>query len=425
MSAAGRRLDVAVLGVVLVVMAAGAVHYGASGSAAVTSAVHAPFLSTYRPFVSKIWTPVAAMGLAAGVAGTLVMLRRPVPVGWTSFALALLTRVSLNVSRRGPSELAYPFLGPERHNEYIAAIPLYRHDPAGFLRDYAHLGSALPEHPAGHPAGATMLLGLLAQTGAPGAWPEVVAVLVLGAATAPLTWLLARELLDDREARVATGLWILAPSVLIESATSVDAIFAFVGTLTALLLVRGRVRAGVLAAVLGTFLSYALVAVPVWAAGVALIRQGAGQAVRLAAAVAGAVVAFYAALRVATGYDAIAALRATDHRYHLGAGHRRPYWYWFPADMVAFGLGLGLPTLLAAVRGVASRRAPALALAAIVLTGALSGETKAEVERIWLFMTPFAAVAAAPAAARWRPAPVLVLLAAQAFAVEVLFRTPW
>jgi methylthioxylose transferase len=359
------------------------------------------------------------------VAGTLVMVRRPVPMAWMSFALALLTRVSLNVSRRGPSELAYPFAGPERHNEYIAAIPLYRHDPAGFLRDYAHLGPALPEHPAGHPAGATMLLGLLAQIGAPGAWPEVVLVLLLGAATAPLTWLLARELLDDREARVATALWILAPSVLIESATSVDAIFAFAGTLTTVLLVRGSVRAGALAAVLGTFLSYALVAVPVWAAGVAFARQGAARAIRLAAAVSAAVAGFYVVLRVATGYDAIAAIRATDHRYHLGAGHRRPYWYWAPADLVAFGLGLGLPTLLASVRGVASRRAPALALAAIVLAGALSGETKGEVERIWLFMTPFAAVAAAPAAARWRPEPVLGLLAAQALAVELLFRTPW
>jgi hypothetical protein len=421
----GRRLDVAVLAVVAAVMAAGAVHYGASGSAAVTSALHAPFLATYRPFVSKVWTPVAAIGLAAGVAGALVMLRRPVPVVPASFALALLTRVSLNVSRRGPAELVYPFAGPERHNEYIKAVPLYRHDPAAFLRDYAHLGSALPEHPAGHPPGATMLLGLLAQIGAPRDWHEAVLVLLLGAATAPLTWLLARELLDEREARVATALWILAPSVLIESATSVDAIFAFVGTLTAVLLVRGSVRAGALAAVLGTFLSYALVAVPVWAAGVEFARRGVAHAVRIVAAVAAAVAAFYLVLRVATGYDAVAALRATDHRYHLGAGRRRPYWYWAPGDVVAFGVGLGLPTLLASVRGVASRRAPAVALAAIVLAGALSGETKGEVERIWLFMTPFAAVAAAPAAARWRPEPVLGLLAGQALAVEVLFRTPW
>jgi hypothetical protein len=270
-----------------------------------------------------------------------------------------------------------------------------------------------------------MLVSLLAQLGAPGAWPEVVLVLVLGAATAPLTWLLARELLDEREARLATALWILAPSVLIESATSIDAVFAFVGTLTAVLLVRGRVRTGALAAVLGTFLSYALAAVPVWAAWVVFARQGAARAVRLGAAVTAAVVSFYIVLRVATGYDAIAALRATDHRYHLGAGRRRAYWYWVPADVVAFGVGLGLPTLLACMRGVASRRAPALALAAIVLAGALSGETKGEVERIWLFMTPFAAVAAAPAAVRWRPGPVLSLLAAQALAVEVLFRTPW
>jgi hypothetical protein len=420
-----RRLDICALIVVAVVMAAGAVHYGAKGPSAVVSALHAPYLSTYRPFVSKVWTPVSVIGLAAGVIGGLAMLRPRAPILWPSVVLALGTRVALNVSRRGPSELAYPFVGPERHNEYIAAIPLYRADPGGFLRDFGHLGAALPEHAAGHPAGPTVMLGALAQAGLPGAWPEVVLVLGLGAATAPITWLLARELLDDRTARLATVLWIFAPSVLIESATSVDAIFAFVGALTALLLVRGRVGLGGGLAALATFLSYALVAVPVWSAWIVYTRRGAGQAVRLALAVAAALCGFYAVLYLASGYDPVSALQATDHRYHLGAGRRRPYWYWVPADIVAFGLGLGVPTLLAAVRSVAARRAPAIALAAIVVAGAVSGETKGEVERIWMFMTPLAAVAAASAAKRWRPAPVLTLLAAQALTVEVVFRTPW
>jgi hypothetical protein len=83
-----------------------------------------------------------------------------------------------------------------------------------------------------------------------------------------------------------------------------------------------------------------------------------------------------------------------------------------------------VPTALALARATADRRPAALALAAIALTAALSGATKAEVERIWLFMVPLAAVAAAPALRR-HPTAVLLLLAAQALAVEVLFNTVW
>ena len=145
-------------------------------------------------------------------------------------------------------------------------MPIYRADPGAFLRDYPHLTHVLPEHAAGHPPGPTLLAGLLAQAGLPGAWPEVALVLGLGAATAPLTWLLARTLLDERPALLATLVWAFAPSVLIESATSMDAVFAFVATAAALLLVRGRVVLGAVAAAAATFLSYALAAVPAWAA---------------------------------------------------------------------------------------------------------------------------------------------------------------
>jgi hypothetical protein len=60
-----------------------------------------------------------------------------------------------------------------------------------------------------------------------------------------------------------------------------------------------------------------------------------------------------------------------------------------------------------------------------VAAAALLGYTKAETERIWLFMVPFACVAAASALPRRWLAPVLVLLGVQALAVEVLLYTIW
>jgi hypothetical protein len=418
------RLDAAVLAFVAATMAFGATLSTAHGNPLV-SALHSTYLSTYRPEVTR-WTAVSIVGmLASAAAGTTIMLRPRIPVIPTSILVALVSRMALNVSRRGPAELAYPFTGPERHAEYIATVPLYRHDPLAFLRHYPHLGSQLAEHPAGHPAGATMLFGALAQLGLGGPWPEVWLILLLGAATAPLTWLLARTLLDDGAARLATLLWIFAPSVLIEGATSADAVFAFAGALTALLLLRQRMLAGAVAATAGTFLSYALAAVPVWACAVVARRSSLGRAAKLAAACAAVAAVFYATLWLATGYDPIAAYRATAHRYYLGAGHRRPYWFWLFGDLTAFGVGLGVPTLLGLARGLARRSVPALALAAILLAASASGYTKGEVERIWMFLTPMAAVAAAPAMRRFSPPVVVCMLAGQALVVELLFRTPW
>jgi hypothetical protein len=61
----------------------------------------------------------------------------------------------------------------------------------------------------------------------------------------------------------------------------------------------------------------------------------------------------------------------------------------------------------------------------VLLIAAVMGFTKAETERIWLFLVPLACVAAAsvlPARhLRW----LLALLAVQAFAVELLFFTIW
>ena len=67
----------------------------------------------------------------------------------------------------------------------------------------------------------------------------------------------------------------------------------------------------------------------------------------------------------------------------------------------------------------------AVALAAVVVAASVLGFTKAETERIWLFLVPFACVAAAPVLRPRRLAPVLGALAAQALAVELLLFTVW
>jgi hypothetical protein len=86
---------------------------------------------------------------------------------------------------------------------------------------------------------------------------------------------------------------------------------------------------------------------------------------------------------------------------------------------------LGLPTAGAWL--IATRRGDraAVALAIVVVIAALAGFTKAEVERIWLFLVPPACVAAATVLPPGRVRAALVALGVQTLAIQLLFQTIW
>ena len=85
---------------------------------------------------------------------------------------------------------------------------------------------------------------------------------------------------------------------------------------------------------------------------------------------------------------------------------------------------LGVPIAAAAIRAAVARTPAGIALAAVVAIAAVGGFSKAETERIWLFLVPLAC-----AAAPWlRPArlrAVLAFLAAQAIVIQLLYETVW
>src|SRR4051794_15557435 len=76
--------------------------------------------------------------------------------------------------------------------------------------------------------------------------------------------------------------------------------------------------------------------------------------------------------------------------YSVSLATRRPYAFWLFGTPVAWALMLGAPLVAAAVRAALQRDPAARALVFVVIVAALSGVTKAETERIWLFMVPWA-----------------------------------
>jgi hypothetical protein len=210
--------------------------------------------------------------------------------------------------------------------------------------------------------------------------------------------------------------------------TSADALFATLAVLAAAaLLARRRDLAtlGPPAFAVASFFSYANLAVGALAAIVVLRRDGLRRALVLSAACAAALFAFYGLLHLSTGFDPIGALRSTEIVYREGVASNRPYAFWVFGSPVAFLVAAGLPLAWFALRALGTREAVAVALFSVVAFSAVLGFTKAETERIYLFLVPFLCLAAATAMPKRHLTPVLTFLAIQAIVTELTFETVW
>jgi methylthioxylose transferase len=428
---AGRLLPVAGAVVALGTIAYG---FGARASGERLGASLAPLLAQWRPVAHATALP-AMLALTPALAVAPRMRSPRVSPAWFAAAalgLGLALRLSLGIARRGPEELYSVFqIGkPEAASEYLPALPAFQSGTRLFLDTFAEVGPSLPVHAVGHPPGLLLLLHWLRIDSAEGMAALVIAA---GALSIPLAYLLARTLLDESRARAATLLYVFAPSAILYGATSADAVYATIALAAAIPLAvaatatRARPQplvAGAAALALASFFSYANLALAAWAA---LLAAGAGRrrAIAIAATCGAALVAFYALLHLATGYDPIGAFRAAHGVYREGIATLRPYTFWVLGSPVAFFVAAGLPISWFALRAAGAGVAPALALLAVVAIAALLGFTKAETERIYLFLVPLACVSAAAVLPERRLVPVLAALAAQALATELLLYTVW
>jgi hypothetical protein len=386
----------------------------------------------YTPLVGN-WMPeahpllivsIACFAAAVLIAPRLLALSGPA-FAVAAFALTLVLRLALAAGSGGTAQWSHVFdeRSFEGPNEYLPALGALDFGAGFFVDRFAELVPSLPVHAAGHPPGLLLVLHALG-IDSPGGMAAL--CIGVGALSAPLGYLLARQVLDEGRARVAALLLAMAPGALLFGATSADAVYLTLGLLAAWPLAARSWTAraaGAVALAAGSFFAWSLLAVGAWAAILVLRREGLRPAIALSALCGLALLTFHALLHAATGFDPIGTLRATEEVYRAGIASTRPYWYWVLGSPVAFLVVLGVPLSWLALRALARGETPAVAIFAVIAVAAVLGFTKAETERIWLFLAPFVCLAAAVERVPLRP--LLAALAAQALLYELAFDTVW
>jgi hypothetical protein len=391
-----------------------------------------PFVGRWAPDASP-WAIVAAGLLALAVwigPRLLAPALRPAAFAASVYGLTLALRLALGAASGGTDGWSRVFdpEGFEGPNEYLPALTALSYGTGFFVDRFAELVPALPVHAAGHPPGLLLVMHAFSID-----TPARLAALCIagGALIAPLAYVLARGVLDERRARIAGLLTATSPAALLFGATSADALYAVLGLAAAIPLAsRGMPArvAGALLLAMASLFAWSLLAVGAWAALLAWRRDGFKDMLALGLLCGGVLLAVHGAFAALTGFDPIGTLRATEQVYRFGIASERPYWYWLPGSPTAFLLMLGLPVAWLALRALATADAAAIAIFAVIAVAAVAGFTAAEVERIWLCFVPFACLAAASAMREprlHRLRPVLALLAIQALAWELVWNTLW
>lgn len=376
--------------------------------------------------------PAALVALVATVAGPAAVRRLRWGQLLVATAAATVAWALVLALVDGPGGVTDPLFGRGQYMPFLPRIT----DVGHLVRTYVERLPAYPVHVRGHPPGMLLVLVALRGAGLGGAgWAAGLTIAAYAGGVVALL-ITVRLLAGERPARLAAPFIAFAPAAIFVATTG-DAFFAGVALVGVALFTASterRDRVGdLLAASAGVtlgaalFLSYGLVLVAVPVVVIAVLRQRRRPFLIAAAGVAAIMAAFLAA-----GFWWVDGLRATGEQYRLSIAKTRPYGYFLLADLAVFGVIVGPATIASLARlgrraGPRWRVVPVIGLTMLVLAD-LSGLSKAEVERIWLFLVPPVAATTALLA---RPGSDVVRrgwLALQVIAgliLQIALRTPW
>lgn len=318
---------------------------------------------------------------------------------------------------------------------YTAALQVLdlqqRHPEIGLVKNFDRFVGFFPMHARTKPlVPVALFTGLVQGFGAEAPLAAAALFALLTAASIVALFAAMRHIVDDDTALIACVLFALMPALTVFF-PQIDVTYALFTCGVLVTWPRALQGSKIAAAAFGLVIfvmsltSYALLVIGIFCVLLALANLRRSL---LAGAIAfGVFAAAYLVLKVATGYPAVATFQAAlqQQREILPFLHR-PYPRSIPFDLLDFALGVGWAPLLAALFYVARRErttATPVVLAGLLTPPilALTGLLQAETSRVWIFLMPFVALAAALELVRWRPAGRLLVAASMVVVTIALF----
>lgn len=324
-----------------------------------------------------------------------------------------------------------------------------------FLRNHAKIFGTLSGHSQTHPPGGVLFLWLISLLFGRGLLQATLSTIVFtGLAVIPI-YFLAKELYGENIAKYALGLFLIAPNMVMFTATAMDGPFSFFPILSVYLFYKALSRRTVLysaltgiALSLGMLMNYTTVAIGVFFIIVTIItlfaKREKFKTTLMALFIAGGTfVLFYLFLYLWAKYNFFSALWTSYKRDEsgMGTGYENPgrYFNIGTANLFAFLIGVGIPLtmiwlheIIAEFRRIIHLRTVDTYILAYFLTLlgiSFSTLFTLEVERIWIFMVPFIAIPAAKHLYEkhrsWEFYAVASLLCIQILLSEIFLYTYW
>ena len=303
--------------------------------------------------------------------------------------------------------------------EYYGDVP--RVDQVGllsFMRDYAkpELFSTLSGHAQTHPPGGILFLWIISKLFGYNLLAASLGSIAFTSLTVIPIYLLTKELYGESIGRYALALFLITPSFVMFSGTSMDGPFSVFPILSLYLFYKGKgseraILYGFLTGIslgCGMLMTYSTVFIGLFFNVVMLLalivdrrRFRCTLALLLIAGVT--FIVFYLLMSLFTGFNLLEALQASirKDREALGTGHEtiELYLHMSVANLFAFLIGIGIPMTTVWLRQVVrtirdARRGEPIDIYVIgylisLLAIAFSALFTMEVERVWIFMAPF------------------------------------
>ena len=395
---------------------------------------------------------------------------------WKLAGWFLVIVVTVAMLDGGPKRLWRPF-DVLRETDYIGGVESVD-SPGVFLRDYAELREDLPMHCQTHPPGAILFLWCVDRCLGPGPIAASLVTILFVTLSIPAVVGLARLGAGDKPGRLAACFFLLAPNVVLFTATSMDAVFMVPMVWTVYLLFlavekrtpedssrlawsRSPWFLGLLAglcASIAAMMTFSAALIALWAIILGLVVLIAKRDrfpatfTALATALATAIL-FYVLLYLGTGYHLLEVLYAatSSHESIMSGGNYGSvcqYFHLMLGNLVAFLAGSGIPisvlylctaksdlsVLKTKPRGekLSPERLLNYTFLATFFVTLCAPIYTLEVERIWIFWIPFLAIGAVRCldkepddTVRSTARLAMILLAIQTIVMESFLETLW